>query len=82
MTVSRGSRRGKFSLTVVIRDKTYQIQDGHFHHTLIEVGCLVLDDLHGHDLLGLQVLTFHDLAEGTLTQNVENEVAVSEWGVR
>ena len=46
---------------------TYQIQHRNFHHTLVEIGSLVLDDFDSHYLSRFQVLTFYDLAEGTLT---------------
>lgn len=55
---------------------TYQIEDGHLHHTLVEVGRLVLDDLDGHDFLCFEILALDDLAEGALTKNIENEVTV------
>ena len=55
---------------------TNQIQDRHFHHTLIKVGCSVLDDLDRNNFLCLQVLAFYDLAEGALAKDVKNQVAV------
>lgn len=55
---------------------TYQIQDGHFHHALVEIGSPILDNLDGDDFLRLEVLTFHDLAESALAQHVENEISV------
>lgn len=51
---------------------TYQIQNRHFHHTLVEVGGAILDDLHRNYLLGLQILTFDNLAKRALAENVEN----------
>jgi hypothetical protein len=44
---------------------------------LVEICGLVLDDLDSHDFLRLQVLAFDHLTESTLTQNIEDEVAVS-----
>jgi hypothetical protein len=44
-----------------------QIQHRNFHHTLVEVGRLVLDDFDSHYFTRFQVLAFHNLAEGTLT---------------
>lgn len=55
----------------------YQVQHGNFHHTLVEVCGAVFNDLDGHDFLRLEVLALDDLAESTLTQHVEDEVAVS-----
>lgn len=55
----------------------YQVQHRNLHHTLIEVGCLVLDNFDCDDFLGLQVLTLHHLTEGSLAQNIENEVTIS-----
>lgn len=62
----------------VYREKTetYEIKDGNLHHALIEVGCPVFDDLDSHNFLGLKVLTLHDLSEGTLTENVQDEVSI------
>jgi hypothetical protein len=59
--------------------KIYQVQHRNLHHTLVEVGRLILDDLDGHNLSGFQVLAFHDLSEGTLAQYIENEVSISRF---
>lgn len=56
--------------------ETYQIQHRYFHHTLVKVGGSVLDDLDSHHLLRLQILTFDDLSESTLAEDIENEVTV------
>lgn len=56
--------------------ETHQVQDRHFHHTLVEVRGLVLDDLDGHNLLRFQVLTLDDLSECSLSQHVQDEVPV------
>ncbi len=56
--------------------RTYQIQDGHLHHTLIEVCCPVFDHLDGDNLLRLQILTFHDLTECALAENIKDQIAV------
>lgn len=53
---------------------THKFEDGDFHHTLIEVSRLVLHDLHRHHLVGLHILTFDDLAERSLAENVQDEV--------
>ena len=55
---------------------THQIENRYFHHTLVKVCRPVLDDLDSHNLLGLQVLAFYHLAEGTLSEDVEDEVAI------
>lgn len=52
----------------------YQFQYRDLHHTLVKVGGFVLDDLDGHDLIGLHVLAFDDLPKCTLTENVQDEV--------
>lgn len=62
-------------------DGTYQIQYRDFHHALIEICRLVLDDLDSHHFLRLQILAFHHLAECTLAQHIENEIAVPERGM-
>lgn len=54
----------------------YQIQYGDFHHTLIEVRRLVLDDLDSHHFLRLQVLALYHLTKSTLAQHIENEIPV------
>jgi hypothetical protein len=54
----------------------YQIKDGHFHHALVEVGCSVLDNLDCDHLLRLQILALDDLSKGSLTENVQDEIAV------
>ena len=53
------------------------LKDSDLHHTLIEVGRLVFDDFHSHNLMGRHVLALDDLAKGALTQHIENEVAMS-----
>lgn len=56
----------------------YQIKNRHFHHALVEVGCAILDDLDSYHLLSLKILTLDNLAEGTLSQNVQDEVSIPE----
>lgn len=58
------------------RQLAYQVQDGNFHHALVEVGGTVLYDLDCHDFLGLQILAFDDLAKSTLAQHIQNQVPV------
>ena len=53
-----------------------QIEDRHFHHTLVEVCCPILDDFDSHDFLCLQVLTFYDLTESALTQDIQDEISI------
>lgn len=55
---------------------TYQVKHGDLHHTLVEVGGAVFDDLDGHHFLGLEILALDDLSKGTLAQNVQDEVPV------
>lgn len=52
----------------------YHPQYLHFHHTLVEVGRLVLDNLDSNNLVRFHILTFDNLAESSLAENVENEV--------
>lgn len=54
----------------------YQIKHRNFHHTLVEVGRAVLDDLDGDNLLRLEILAFDDLAKSTLAQHIENKVSI------
>lgn len=58
------------------RGKSYQVEHRHLHHTLVEVGGAVFDNLDGHDLLRLEILTLDDLTKGTLAQHIENEIAI------
>lgn len=55
---------------------TYQIQDRNLHHTLIEIGRSVFDDLDCHNFLRLEILAFNDLSKRSLAEDIENEVAV------
>lgn len=55
---------------------TDQLQDGHLHHTLIEIGWLVFHHLNGHYFMGLHVLAFHHLTERALAENVQYQVSV------
>lgn len=57
---------------------TYQVQDRHFHHTLIKVRSSVLDDLDCHHFLCLQILAFDNLTKSSLTQHVKNQIPVPE----
>lgn len=57
-------------------EATYQVQNRHLHHTLVEVRSAVLDNLDSDNFLGLEVLTFDDLAEGSLTQNVQDQIPI------
>jgi hypothetical protein len=61
--------------------KTHQLQNRHLHHTLLKVSRLVLHHLDRDDLVRLEVLTFDDLTKRSLTEDVEDEVAV-RWGRR
>ena len=54
---------------------TYQLENCHLHHTLVEVRWLVLDHLHSHNVMSFHVLTFHHLAECALAKDVENQVS-------
>ena len=53
-----------------------QLQDAHLDARLVVVRWVVLDDLDGHQLAGLQVSTLHHLAEGAGAQGVEYEEPV------
>ena len=65
-------------VVILVELAVEQIQHRHLHHTLIEVGSAVLDNLDGNDFLCLQILTLDHLSEGTLTKHIENEVPVPE----
>ena len=57
---------------------SYQIEDRHFHHTLVEVGCPVLHYLYCHDFLSFQILALDYLTESSLAKDIEDKVPVSE----
>ena len=59
---------------------TYQIQDRHLHHALVEIRCSVLDDLDGDHLLRLHILALHHLAKSALAEDVEDQIPVPEQG--
>lgn len=63
-------------VVVLVQLTVDQIENRDFHHTLVEVCGPVLDNLHCNNLLGLQVLAFHDLTESTLTKDVQNEISI------
>ena len=50
--------------------RTYQLEYGYFHHTLVEVCGFVFYYLHGYNFVCLHVLTLDDLTECTLPQNI------------
>ena len=54
---------------------TNQFENRDFHHTLLEIRRLVLDHLDGDNLVRFHVLTLDDLAEGTLSQHIENQIS-------
>lgn len=56
--------------------ESYQIEDGHLHHTLVKVGCSIFDHFYSHNLLSLQILAFYDLTERALAEDIENEVSI------
>ena len=53
------------------------LQNRHFHHTLLVVCWLVLDDLDSHNLVRLHILALDDLSKGTLAEDVQDEVAIA-----
>ncbi len=50
----------------------YQFQNGDFHHGLIKIRRLVLDDLDGTNALGLDVLALDHLAKRSLAEQIED----------
>lgn len=57
-------------------ESEYQIQNRHLHHTLVEVCGSIFDDFDRHYFLRLQILTFHNLTERPLAENVQYQVPV------
>ena len=63
-------------VVVLVHPSIEQVQHRDLHHTLVEVGCLVLHNLDRNHLLCLQVLALDDLTEGALTKNIQDQVSV------
>lgn len=61
---------------------SYQIKDGNLHHTLVEIGSTVLDDLNCDHLLCLEILALDNLAESALAQDVQNKITIPVTMVR
>ena len=57
-------------------DCSYQIEHGHLHHALVEVGGPILDHLDGHNLLGLQILALDHLSKGALSQHIKDQISI------
>lgn len=66
-----------FSHAYPFQHYTHQVQYRDLHHTLIEIGCPVLDHFDSHNFLRLEVLTLDNLTERSLSEYIENEVTVS-----
>lgn len=54
--------------------RAHQLENCDLHHTLVEVCWFIFYDLHSDDFVGLHVLTFHDLSESSLSENIQNQV--------
>ncbi len=54
----------------------YQIQHRDLHHALVEVCGSILDDFHCNNLLGLEILAFHNLPKCSLTEDVQDQIPV------
>lgn len=77
LAVDKGvSQAQKMMIIVLVELTVDQIEDRHFHHTLVEVCGPILDNFHSHDFLCLQVLAFHDLTESALTQDIQDEISI------
>jgi len=63
-------------IVILVHSSVEQVQHRDLHHTLIEVGCLVLHNLDRDHLLSFQVLALDYLTECTLTKNVQDQVSV------
>ena len=50
------------------------VKDGEFHHGLLEIGGLVLDNFDGDQLMGFDVLTLGNLPKSPLSQQVNNAI--------
>ena len=61
---------------------SYQIKDGNLHHTLVEIGSAVFDDLDCDHLLCLEILTLDNLAESALAQDVQDKITIPVIMVR
>ena len=63
------------SLSLPDKNSTDQFQDGHLHHTLIEVSWFILHYLDSYNLVGFHILAFDHLTKGPLPQDVENQIS-------
>jgi hypothetical protein len=57
---------------------TDQVKNGYFHHAFIEVSRSVLHHLDRNNFLGFQILTLDHLPKSSLTQDIQDQVAVSD----
>jgi hypothetical protein len=62
------------------RQVSYEVQHRNLHHALIEVRGSIFDNFDRDNLARLEVLTFHNLPKGSLSENIEDKVAVPGCG--
>lgn len=55
---------------------SYHFQDGHLHHTLFGISCLVLDHLDSYDLLCFDILALDDLTKCACTQYIQDHIPI------
>ena len=70
-------QRCKHAINRVLLGYSYQVKDRYLHHTLVEICRPILDYLYCHYFLGFQVLAFYDLTKRSLTENIQDQVPIS-----
>lgn len=60
----------------VFKEGTYQVENRHLHHTLVEVCRAILDYLDCDDFLRLQVLALNDLPKCALAQYIQDQIPI------
>ena len=70
-------KRSARKLGSATKSWTNKVQDGDFHHALVEVCCPVFHDLYCNDFLSFQVLAFDDLPKGALAKHVKDQITIS-----
>lgn len=54
---------------------TCHFKNSYFHHALLEIRHLVLDDLYGNDFLRLYISAFYYLSKRACAENIQNYIS-------
>lgn len=55
---------------------THQVEYRHLHHTLVKIGCPILDNLDCDNLLRFEILTLDDLSKSSLAKHIQDQISV------